>query len=204
MQFNNIIPIGDHCIIAQILKQLNIRKKAYPFDWNCYKDMIDTSIHININIINELIQVNNNLQDITLITHKMLKNSNLIFPHDDISNPDVIQKFIRRMERLYNDIIDNSKNLYILCTRFIIIPKEEILNFYKTIIKYNPESKILLISGIDHPYFINLKNENIIFKYLMNYDPKDFYDFDYSHFRPEFSKYISSLNLTIKVPLILE
>lgn len=197
MNFDNIIPIGDHCIVAQILKQLNIRKKAYPFDWNCYKDMTDTSIHINI--INELIQVNNNLQDITLITHKMLNNPDLIFPHDDISNSDVVEKFIRRMVRLHNDIVDNSKNLYILCTRFIIISEEEILNFYKTIIKYNLNSKIILISGIDHPYFINLKNENIIFKYLMNYDPKDFYDFDYSHFRPEFSKYISSLNLTINI-----
>jgi hypothetical protein len=199
MNFNNIIPIGDHCIIAQILKQLNIRKKAYPFDWNCYKDMTDTNIYININIINELLKKNDNFDDIRFITKKMLNNPDLIFPHDDISNSDVVQKFIRRMERLHNDIVDNSKNLYILCTRFIIIPEEEVLNFYKTIIKYNPESKILLISGIDHPYFINLKNENIIFKYLMNYDPKNFYAFDYSHFRPEFSKYINSLNLTINI-----
>ena len=30
---NNIIPIGDHCAISLILKDLNLRKCSYPFDW---------------------------------------------------------------------------------------------------------------------------------------------------------------------------
>jgi len=197
MQFDNIIPIGDHCVIAQVLRELNIRKKAYPFDWNCYKDMTDTSIRINFDIIDEITK--NSIDDISRITKNMLNNPNILFPHDNISDENTINKYIKRMERLYDDITNGSKNLYILCTRYISISEEEILKFYNIINKYNSESKILFISGIDHSYFANLNNENIIFKYLINYDPKDFYSFDYSHFRPTFSKYISSLNLSIKI-----
>ena len=29
----NIIPIGDHCAVAYILNDLNLRYKSYPFDW---------------------------------------------------------------------------------------------------------------------------------------------------------------------------
>ncbi len=29
----NIIPIGDHCAISIILKELNLRKQSYPFVW---------------------------------------------------------------------------------------------------------------------------------------------------------------------------
>jgi hypothetical protein len=82
-----------------------------------------------------------------------------------------------------------------MCTRYILISEEEILRFLEIISKYNSNSKILFITGIEHSYFSSLKNDNIICKYLLNYDPKDFYDFDYTHFRPEFSKYIQSLQL---------
>ena len=29
-----IIPLGDHCAISIILKELNLREKSYPFDWD--------------------------------------------------------------------------------------------------------------------------------------------------------------------------
>ena len=146
MEFDNIIPIGDHCVIAQVLRELNIRKKAYPFDWNCYKDMTDTSIRINFDIIDEITK--NSIDDISRITKNMLNNTNIIFPHDNTSDENIISKYIKRMERLYNDITNGSKILYIMCTRYILISEEEILRFLEIISKYNSNSKILFITGI--------------------------------------------------------
>ena len=41
----NIIPIGDHCAISIILKDLNLRKYSYPFDWITKVDhLYDTNI----------------------------------------------------------------------------------------------------------------------------------------------------------------
>ena len=41
----NIIPIGDHCAISIILKDLNLRKCSYPFDWITKVDhLYDTNI----------------------------------------------------------------------------------------------------------------------------------------------------------------
>ena len=31
--YDNIIPLGDNCATSIILKELGLRKKAYPFDW---------------------------------------------------------------------------------------------------------------------------------------------------------------------------
>ena len=42
----NIIPIGDHCAISIILKDLGLRNKSYPFDWSSHTDIL-----FNTNII---------------------------------------------------------------------------------------------------------------------------------------------------------
>ena len=60
----NIIPIGDHCIISLILKELNLRKQSYPFDWvTNIEELYDTNIIYNIKIINEL-KTSDNIDDI--------------------------------------------------------------------------------------------------------------------------------------------
>ena len=60
----NIIPIGDHCAIAIILKELNLRKNSYPFDWVTKLDhLYDTNIIYNIQLINE-INLSDNVDDI--------------------------------------------------------------------------------------------------------------------------------------------
>ena len=51
----NIIPIGDHCAISIILKDLNLRKCSYPFDWITKVDhLYDTNIIYNLSLINKL------------------------------------------------------------------------------------------------------------------------------------------------------
>ena len=163
MEFDNIIPIGDHCVIAQVLRELNIRKKAYPFDWNCYKDMTDTSIRINFDIIDEITK--NSIDDISRITKNMLNNTNIIFPHDNTSDENIISKYIKRMERLYNDITNGSKILYI---EGVLSPISfEIVNsqgkiVQKGILLKNVKINDNLTSGI---YFITLQNRR--FKILI-------------------------------------
>ena len=34
----NIIPIGDHCAVSIMFKELGLRNKSYPFDWNAHID----------------------------------------------------------------------------------------------------------------------------------------------------------------------
>ena len=51
----NIIPIGDHCAISIILKDLGLRNKSYPFDWSSHTDILfNTNIIYNIKIIDSL------------------------------------------------------------------------------------------------------------------------------------------------------
>ena len=60
----NIIPIGDHCAISIILKELNLRKKSYPFDWvTNIEQLYATNIIYNIDIISE-VKSSDNIDDI--------------------------------------------------------------------------------------------------------------------------------------------
>jgi hypothetical protein len=48
MKFDNIIPLGDHCAAGFILKDLELRKKSYPFDWtNHAGGIMKTSIYLS-------------------------------------------------------------------------------------------------------------------------------------------------------------
>ena len=60
----NIIPIGDHCAIPMLLKELNLRKQSYPFDWVSNIEQVhDTNIIYNLEIINQL-KLLDNVDDI--------------------------------------------------------------------------------------------------------------------------------------------
>ena len=60
----NIIPIGDHCAISMLLKELNLRKQSYPFDWVSNIEQVhDTNIIYNLEIINQL-KLLDNVDDI--------------------------------------------------------------------------------------------------------------------------------------------
>ena len=46
-----IIPMGDNCVPAISLKEIRVRKAAYPFDWVSKRDEIyDSNIIYNIEI----------------------------------------------------------------------------------------------------------------------------------------------------------
>ena len=84
----NIIPIGDHCAI--ILKELGLRKKSYPFDWNTNIEQLhDSNIIYNVNLISEL--KSENIENIVKkyignafdTDNKINSINNIWFPHDN-------------------------------------------------------------------------------------------------------------------------
>ena len=191
----NIIPIGDHCAISIILKELNLRYKSCPFDWVTNTEQLyDTNIIYNIQLINEL-NSSDNVNDIVKKyigdafdnNTKINSINNIWFPHDTENITDIFEKYKRRFIRLKQDI--NKKNIFILLTRHYYIEKDIFQQIIEDLLNYNDDSKILFISGINHKYFENMNYTNVIFKHI-EYDISKFYDYDYSTFRPNIKNFL--------------
>jgi hypothetical protein len=118
----NIIPIGDHCAISLILRELNLRKNSYPFDWvSNIDELYNTNIIYNIQLISEL-KLSDNIDDIVqkyigdaFNNEKINSISNIRFPHDNENITDIFEKYKRRFIRLKLDL--NKKNIFILLYR---------------------------------------------------------------------------------------
>jgi hypothetical protein len=194
----NFIPIGDHCAISEILKDLGLRKCSYPFDWISHTSLIHkTNLLTNAGFISELMEKH----DVKEIVQKLIGNAfepgnnkifnNMWFPHDEGEKNDIIAKYERRFERLYNDIHD-KQNIFIMLTRHKTILETEFIS----ILSYNKNNKILFISGSDHPYLNDPKySSSVIFKHIF-YDIKKLnkqYTIDYTQFRPAIKEFMREL-----------
>ena len=194
----NIIPLGDHCGIPIILNQLKIRHSSYPFDWVTNKDQLyDSNIIYNIQLINELYTLDNidNVDNIVnkyigdaFLNNKLNSITNIWFPHDSDNIINNFEKYKRRFIKLKQDLY--KKNIFILLTRHYYIEEDIFTKNIKQLLNYNSESVILFISGINHAYFENINNNNIIFKYI-KYDSMK--DYEYTIFRPNITNYLLSL-----------
>lgn len=195
----NIIPIGDHCAISIILKELNLRKQSYPFDWVSKLEQVHaTNIIYNIQLINEL-NSTDNVNDIVdkyignaFNNEKTNSNNNIWFPHDNENITDIFEKYKRRFIRLKLDL--TKKNIFILITRHYYIEKDIFQKIIEQLLNYNSESIILFISGTNHAYFDDIKSSNVIFKYI-EYDISKYYDYDYTTFRPNIKLFLSDFLL---------
>jgi hypothetical protein len=199
----NIIPIGDHCAISILLKELNVRSKSYPFDWVTHIEPLhNTNIIYNMNIINEL-HTTNSIENIvkhyigdTFDNSKRINSSNNIwFPHELENLSDTLQKYERRFTRLKEDL--HKKNLFILLTRHYYIENNVFQKIMEQLLHYNNDSKILFISGTNHTYFESLHNDRVIFKYI-EYDISKYYDYDYTNFRPNLKEFLSNFLTHLK------
>lgn len=198
----NIIPIGDHCAISLVLKDLNLRKQSYPFDWVTRNDQIhDTNIMYNIQIIRELTSSDN----VDYIVQKYIGNAfdndnnklnsanHIIFPHDTENVADIFEKYKRRFVRLKLDL--HKKNIFILLTRHYYIEMDVFQKIVEELLSYNHDSIVLFISGTNHAYFENMKCSHVIFKYI-EYDISKHYEYDYTTFRPNIKIFLSDLLFT--------
>jgi hypothetical protein len=193
----NIIPIGDHCAIPLIIKDLNLRKCSYPFDWVSNLDQLyNTNIISNISLIHEL----SITDDIEYIVKKYIGDAfennktnsitNNWFPHDTENIDIIYEKYKRRFIRLKSDLY--KKNIFILLTRHYYIEKDIFEQIIKQLLNYNNDSIILFISGTNHEYFDNMNNKNVIFKYI-EYDISQFYNYDYTTFRPNIKIFLENI-----------
>ena len=195
----NIIPIGDHCVISIILSELNLRKYSYPFDWvSNIEQLYDTNIIYNIQIINEL-RISANIDEIVkkyignaFDNNKINSVNNIWFPHDNENIIEIFEKYKRRFDRLKTHL--DKKNMFIFVTRHYYIEEDIFQKIILQLLNYNDDSIILFISGTNHAYFENNKYSNVIFKYI-KYDVSQFYNYDYSTFRPNIKAFLSNLLL---------
>jgi len=187
--YSNIISLGDHCAIPLLLKELDLRKKSYPFDWTTHEDQTEnTNIMYNLMCIQRLFYdtIDHIVND--YIGFKFTgKQSFICFPHEHGSYEDIKQKYTRRFERLKQDL--SQKNVYLMLTRHYSIDPSVIDWIIKNLLQNG--SILVFISGIYHPYFDTMNYENVIFKYIP-YDVKKFDDYDFI-FRPMIKSYLADL-----------
>lgn len=125
-----IIPIGDHCHNAVILRDLGIRKTSYPFDW-----IAKSSLSKNTDILLQILNCKNDKDVETFVRDffnleqnsiyideygtKIFQNHkyDISFPHDDINN--IYEKYLRRFSRLRNDFFNSNNILILFSTRTV-------------------------------------------------------------------------------------
>jgi len=197
----NLIPLGDHCAISEILRELELRKCSYPFDWIAKPGLIyNTNLPENIDLLMELLATNNVKQIVQKFVGDALKSPNRVsgekwFPHETGTESEIIAKYERRFERLYTDIKE-KQNIFIILTRHIVLPEPYFNFILQQLLAFNPRNKVLFISGSDHSYLNAPRySESVIFKHIF-YDlrtlDKDFTQ-DYKVFRPAIREYMRDL-----------
>ena len=187
MRVSEIVSFTDDCTGAQFLRNINMRKEAYPFDWNVIRvdDMMKNLWHnfkyfllpeklhyspIKINNRYEQPSSNGWMNETKWVYDVYCHKYNIHFPHDFIENDEktflaVKKKYFRRIKRL----ITLFKSNKIVCLIF----KENDLKYKKIKIVYHlttlyPNLKFKLI-----PYE-KIKNMNRKqFKSFINHAPLD-------------------------------
>jgi hypothetical protein len=206
----NLIPLGDHCAISEILRELELRKCSYPFDWVAKPGIIyNTNLPDNVDLLLELLETNNVKKIVQKFVGHALDSPNRVsgekwFPHETGTKEEIIAKYERRFERLYT-AVKEEKNIFIIVIRHIVIPEPYFNFILSRILAFNPKNRILFISGSDHPYLHESQYSNSVrFKHIF-YDlktlDKDFTQ-DYKVFRPAIREYMRELfrDMGYKVP----
>lgn len=201
--FDHIIPLGDHCAAALSLQATQLRQHSFPFDWTSGLEgveLIETTLHKNFAVLKALLTHANK----ALAAHSYLGGAlagskvfeGVRFPHD-LQNGETAEvateKYQRRFQRLYAAIAGGHKNLYLIVTRLAPVLPALMADMLATLSPYQPESRFLVISGLDHPYLHpGHAPQQVAFQHIP-YDPQQYYSYDYTHFRPTLDAYIASL-----------
>ena len=199
----HFISLGDHCAVAEILKDLSLRKKSYPFDWIAKTNLLKNSnIPYNIEIIKWLIKTRDPRSTTDCLLSDFYKDAEKVnsqkiwFPHDEGSKEEIMAKYERRFQRLFEDITQTEiPCIFFMITRKYTISPEIIDTCIDTLLSYHPESKVYLISGESESHDYLQQNpkyrEKVVFHFV-EYDVSKFYDYDYTDFRPNIKKYIEN------------
>jgi len=183
-----MISIGDHCIVPLLLKELGLRTKSYPFDWTTHQEQLhDTNIMHNLSFIQRLSHdsIDSIVQDYLGPDITKGYHGDIRFPHEEGTKEEITEKYKRRFERLREAM--QTKQVYVMLTRHYFITPDMMDRIRKILLH---DSILIFISGTDHPY---VNYPNVIFKHIP-YDISQFYDYDYTHFRPMVKDYLSLLD----------
>lgn len=166
-----ILPIGSNCCVALALKNTNIRKYAYPFDWIDSKsfDFIIDCLTVNDDKLNEFIHklFTENITTETLKynnhTYIINKTYNIGFVHDNIE--DIEDKYTRRINRLRNHFNNDKTVDIVYSTRWET--DERLDTFINKIHKLRPDAKLHVINA--------MKSSNSPLTYIYTIDYKEEY-----------------------------
>jgi hypothetical protein len=165
------ISLGVQCTIPLFLKNNNLRKEAYPFDWMISNPkyiyeilvlLLLDNYNISDLVINHSFNCTLKADCINIENYTINKNGfalynpkyNVIFPHDEYNN-ETIQKYIRRFKRLKSIILNDTEIIH-----FIYISQSS-LDF--------GNFKINNISIIDDVYIYINKIYDLISNYRKNF-----------------------------------
>lgn len=155
-----IIPIGIDCNSALILRAMEIRKFALPFDWTVtYQGVADI---IRDDFINFIPSDNNKINNI----------SGIEFPHNTF--PQDAEKYKRRIER-FKDLLKNSQETIVFLKKGHLKDHHHDYNIIEN--DMNDVEKLNIILKERYP---NLKYKiNVLLECTQCFDPNMYYT---SHF----------------------
>ena len=170
-----ILPIGNNCFVAEALRDLAIRKCAYPFDWLGiidYSKFVDLIILIlNTTDIEEFCKkfftIDNNSTftmdyENNSILHFKNEEFNITFPHDLMDG--IIDKYVRRIKRFVNDFNTNEKITFVYAGRWET-ETDALLKLMDYVTSINKNVKLLAINGFPP----NFKTPDNIISYNIDY-----------------------------------
>lgn len=125
--YDLVISLGGRCRTASALKLLKITEKTYPFDWTDYEDLPSKHLLTKCNLIANHFENAFNFEDFVELPshirkHKIIKNTTtgLQYIHDfpwetSVKDffPTFLEKHLRRVKRLYDDIEKANSVLFV-------------------------------------------------------------------------------------------
>ena len=154
------LPIGSICHLAEKLKEVGIRKCAYPFDWmglnsdktTFFKLILKTitmnELEIELFLI-DFFDTSNGKNDTFIMQYNnktVFRNTeyNISFPHDDIQT--ILEKYIRRWKRLVTDF-KNNDNIVLLFVSCVAID-DLLYDFFDKMLLLKPNIKLFCMNGL--------------------------------------------------------
>lgn len=199
MNKNIIIPIGNHCWVADTLKRLKLREKAYPFDWVQSFPDIMSSLFFKIlsltdieEFVNDFFKIEKNeILFLDYAKQNYFKNVeyNISFPHDSID--DIKEKYLRRFTRLRDDFFNSDNILFVFAGRDEKFDTP-LTSFLEKVGTFKDINKIhlLCINGFEENFNNNLIT-NIRIPFIRDknwhYDKTIYKENIYNHFKNYFN-----------------
>jgi hypothetical protein len=196
------ISLGDHCAIAEILRDLGMREKSFPFDWIAKANLLaNSNIVNNITTIKRLLKTKNATSTTSYFLSNYARENDdsetkvnckkIWFPHEEGTKEAIFQKYERRFQRFYETITQRERPcIFFMVTRTFYIPPKMMREYIDTLLRYHQDSKIYFFSGNKHAYLERPEYQSyVVFQYIY-YDTTKFYHYDYTDFRPNIKKCI--------------